>query len=247
MLKFVKRLALFVLVVFILPVLTSLAVWQADASKPLAWHQANWSSADILPDASEDKRAAIYVLSAKTGRWKGAFSVHSWIVLKEEFAQEYDRYDVVGWGMPVRQNAYPADARWYSNEPEIDFVLQGEKAASLIPVLRKAIENYPNSRRGDYVLWPGPNSNSFVAHLLNEVPEMGFSLVPNAVGRDWLSDGQWVQIDPDWSNIQVSLAGYAGFAAGRRNGIELNFLGLVAGIDFNKPGVKLPGFGLLQF
>ena len=37
----------------------------------------------------------------------------------------------------------------------------------------------------DYRIWPGPNSNSFVAHVLREVPELGTTLPPNATGRDF--------------------------------------------------------------
>src|SRR6266567_1839912 len=41
------------------------------------------------------------------------------------------------------------------------------------------------ARAGDYRIWPGPNSNSFVATILRAVPELAVSLPPNAVGRDF--------------------------------------------------------------
>ena len=56
-------------------------------------------------------------MAARTGGLKGAFSVHTWIVIKKAGAKAYERYDKVGWGMPIRRNAYPADGRWYSNVP----------------------------------------------------------------------------------------------------------------------------------
>lgn len=245
--RFFKRLILFLLLVFILPALASLLVWEADASKPRSWHQANWTSAGILPAAEHDSSAAIYILSARTGRWKGAFSVHSWIVMKRAGAKSYARYDVVGWGNPLRMNAYAPDARWYSNEPEILHSIKGQSAETLIGRLESAILNYPEAQRGDYVVWPGPNSNSFIAYLLNEVPDLGLALPSNAVGRDWLPNNKWFILDPDGKNLQVSLFGVAGFAIGVRHGVEINFLGLVAGFELTDFGIKLPGFGKIAF
>ncbi|MEI9803883.1 MAG: DUF3750 domain-containing protein [Pseudolabrys sp.] len=43
------------------------------------------------------------------------FSVHSWVVFKRANARNWTRYDVVGWGMPVRTNGWPADGRWFGN------------------------------------------------------------------------------------------------------------------------------------
>jgi hypothetical protein len=243
--RIIKKLILFLLIVFILPALASLAVWQADASKPRSWRDANWSSAKILPEATRDREAVIHVMAAKTGRWKGAFAVHSWLVMKSKGANHYDRYDVVGWGRPVRLNAYAPDARWYSNQPEILKTIKGEKAERYIPLLETAIADYPAWQRGDYKIWPGPNSNSFIAHVLNDVPELQAVLPSNAVGRDFLASGEWLRVDPNYDNIQVSLGGYAGFAIGKRHGFELNFLGLVTGFGISEPSIKLPGFGTI--
>jgi hypothetical protein len=41
----------------------------------------------------------------------------------------------------------------------------------------------------------------------------------------------------------VSLAGFAGVAIGWVEGLEVNFLGLVAGLDLRRPAIKLPGWG----
>lgn len=243
MIKAFKRTALILLAVFVFPVLVSLAVWHSDQTRPQSWNEADWSSASLLPSASPNDASVIYVLAARTGRWKGAFSVHSWIVTHRQGESGYKRYDKVGWGTPVRINAYPADARWYSNPPEIVKKITGDKADRLIPKIETAIADYPHSARGGYNIWPGPNSNSFVAHVLNEVPEFGLVLPANAVGRDYPAGGKWLRIDPDFTNIQFNLNGYMGFALGARSGIELQFLGLATGFDFTRFGIKLPGFG----
>ncbi|MGI9350839.1 MAG: DUF3750 domain-containing protein [Rhizobiaceae bacterium] len=246
MIRFFRRVVLFVVLVFILPVLVSLLVWQADEGRPANWHSANWSTANLLPPANAEDGAVIHVMAARTGRWKGAFSVHSWIVTKKKDEDRYNRYDKVGWGNPIRLNAYAADANWYSNSPKILKTYKGKEATNLIPKIEMAIADYPFAYRGGYNIWPGPNSNTFVAHVLNEVPEMQLVLPANAVGRDFPVYPQFFNLDPDWSNLQASLNGYAGFAIGKRSGIEFQFLGLVAGFDFSRPGLKLPGFGTVN-
>ena len=47
--------------------------------------------------------------------------------------------------------------------------------------------------------------------------------------------------------MQVSLGGYAGLSVGWVEGIEVNFLGLIAGIDLRRPALKLPGWGRIGF
>lgn len=187
----------------------------------------------------------MHILAARTGGLKGAFSVHSWIVVKEAGAQRYERYDKVGWGNPVRRNAYAADANWYSNPPSIVASITGERAEALIPDIQAAIDAYPYDGRGDYAIWPGPNSNTFVAHVLRSVPAIGAVLPPHAVGKDYLG-AKLVHIDPDRRDIHVSLGGLAGLSAGLRSGFELHLLGQTFGVDFLAPALKLPGIGRID-
>jgi hypothetical protein len=245
--RILARTVIVILALFIVPALASQALWQWQGGHATSWNTANWRSANMLPPALDEPEAVIYVMAARTGRWKGGFAVHSWVVTKEKGAAAYNRYDKVGWGSPIRRNSYAADANWYSNAPQIIHSVKGRQAEQLIPRIEKAIESYPYSSRGDYRIWPGPNSNTFVAHVLDEVPELGASLPSNAVGRDFPGYGRVLKVDPDHMNLQVNLMGVAGFAIGRRHGIEFNFLGLVTGVDFFDPAIKLPGFGRIGF
>jgi hypothetical protein len=164
-------------------------------------------------------------------------------VTKAAGADTYQRYDKVGWGAPVRHNAYPPDGRWYSNMPTIIGQVSGERAEKLLPRVEAAIESYPYSRPGDYRIWPGPNSNSFVAHVVAAVPELGARMPPNAAGRDYAPG--WASLTwsrPGW-DLHATLGGYLGFAVGAVSGLELHFMGLVAGVDFSEPALKIPGFG----
>ncbi len=180
---------------------------------------------------------------ARTGGMKGALALHSWIVTKDAGGLKYNRYDKLGWGQSVRHNAFAADGRWYSNPPKVVFQARGEQAKFLVPKIEAAILDYPHANPGGYRIWPGPNSNSFIGYVVNAVPELGIALPSNAVGRDFLGGGRWYQLDPDWKNLIVNWDGMAGFALGARNGFEIHFMGLVAGIDIMNPAIKIPGFG----
>jgi hypothetical protein len=238
----IKKIILVVLLCFVAPALVSLGV-RAASSQPGSWRTADWSSSGLLPAASTDREAAVYVMAARTGGLKGALAVHSWIVTKAAGAPRYTRYDKVGWGSPIRTNSYPADGRWYSNTPEVLLALHGPQAARLIPQIEAAVEAYPFSGFGDYRIWPGPNSNSFVAHVLRQVPQLELALPPEAVGRDFRPFGDFLTLSPDWRNLEISLGGYAGLAIGTLYGVELRLAGLVFGLDVMRPALKLPGFG----
>lgn len=207
-----------------------------------SWRSADWSSAGILPPKPAADEAKIYVLSARTGGMKGAFATHSWIVIKPKGQTTYDRYEVVGWGVPLRKNAYDADGKWYSNIPKINHEISGDRAAKLIPQLEQTIANYPWRNRGDYTLWPGPNSNSFVASVLRDVPALSAHTPTSAVGRDYPTDGRWFGRNKNGTYF-ATLGGYAGVAFGGGRGFEINFLGLVAGFNPSIWEIKIPAFG----
>src|SRR6185437_14388736 len=63
--------------------------------------------------------------------------------------------------------------------------LSGAEAAAAIPKIEAAINAYNYANAGDYRIWPGPNSNTFVATMLRAIPECETALPANAVGRDF--------------------------------------------------------------
>jgi len=235
------RLFIIVLIsVFILPVAGHAVIW-LSRDRPASWRDADWSASGVLPAPRRDE-AIIHVLAARTGGYKGIVSVHSWLVVKKPGADHYDRYDVVGWGRPVRHNAYPPDGRWYSNVPEVVHTVRGEQAARAIPQLEAAIGAYRWSDHGDYRIWPGPNSNTFVASMMAAVPELAGRMPPTAVGRDYPADGNWIGRAPG-GGLRMTLNGLAGITVGAVEGLEVHLFGLVAGVDFTRPALLLPGFG----
>jgi Protein of unknown function (DUF3750) len=243
---FFKRLFVFIFVIFLLPLAVYGPVswsrgWAAD------WSTADWSSAGVLPAPRDHPAATIRVYTARAGRWKGIFAVHSWIVIKRRDGPGYDRYDVVGWGRPVRKNNFAPDGRWYGNEPELVYAVNGRAAEKLIPKIEAGIAIYPYARRGDYLIWPGPNSNTFVASVMARIPEIKASLPPTALGRDYPVNGQWFGWSPSRTGIRLSFGGMAGITIGWVEGIEFNLFGLIFGVDIRHPALKLPGFGRIEF
>lgn len=231
-----------ILVLFILPLATHAAWWFAREELP-SWNGADWSSAKLLPDPYRHEGAIVRIYAARTGRWRGVFAHHSWIVVKGEGALRYTRYDKVGWGSPVRTDGWLPDGRWFGNAPQLVLSVDGEAAERLIPKIRKAVAEYPFRKWGDYRVWPGPNSNTFVAHVVAQVPELYVAMPPTALGKDFHAWPEFVGLTPSRTGVQVQLGGYVGVTVGWVEGLEMNFLGLVTGFDLRRPALKLPGWG----
>ena len=236
-----KIVILTLLVLFLLPVAARAALF-AFEERPGGWRNANWSSIGALPAANAHPEARVLVLSGRTRGWKGVVAVHSWIVFKRENAKSWTRYDVVGWGNPVRLNGWAPDGRWYGTPPTVVADVKGVQAAAMIPAIEVAVKDYRYANAGDYRIWPGPNSNSFVAAVLRAVPDMQVTMPPNAIGRDFRPHPYLGWTDSG-TGIEANLYGLLGVKLGWVEGLEVNFLGLVSGLDVREPALKLPGFG----
>jgi len=236
-----KTIVLTILALFLLP-LAARAALLAYEGGPRSWREADWSSTKSLPAPAAFPEARVLVMSGRTGGWKGVFAVHSWVVLKPENGAAWRRYDVVGWGSPVRVNNWAPDGRWYGNQPQVVADLRGTAAAAAIPKIEAAVKAYQYANDGDYRIWPGPNSNTFVAAILRAIPEAETALPSNAVGRDF-RPLPYAGLTDSRTGVEASLWGVLGVKLGWIEGVEFNLLGLVAGLDLRNPGIKLPGFG----
>jgi len=230
------------LFLFLLPLATH-AAWWASHNTAWSWRSANWSPSGILPPASSAQEAAVYVLAGRTGGWKGVFAHHTWVVTKAAGAEHYTRYDVVGWGRPVRTDHLSPDSHWYSNAPSIVASLRGPAAVDAIATIERAVAAYPFSKAGSYKVWPGPNSNTFIAYLAREVPALAVGLLPTAIGKDFTPRLVYAGLTPSRTGVQVLVRGVFGLSIGWVEGVELSFMGAVAGIDVRRPALKLPGWG----
>lgn len=243
---FVLKLCLLAFVLlYLLPLGASALLYAADGTGG-GWRTADRSSIGVLPAPSRDEGAVVRIFSAKTVRWRGIMASHSWIVFKAAGAPSYTRYDYTAWGeLPIRVNGFEPDGRWFGHTPQIVFAADGDRAAALLPKIEAAIAHYAWRNAGDYRAWPGPNSNTFVAAIMDAVPQMRATLPPTAVGKDYPYDGKWLRLTEAGTGVRLTFGGYGGLTVGWLEGIEINILGAVAGIDIRRPALKLPGFGRL--
>ena len=235
---------LVLLVVFIAPILVSAGRYYALGTGA-DWRTADRSSAGLLPPAAGSPGAVVRIFSARTVSWRGIIASHAWVVVKEEGARAYQRFDYTAWGQPIWVDRFVPDGRWFGSVPETVFAADGAAAEAMIPRIRAVVAGYRYAKLGDYRLWPGPNSNTFVAAVMDAVPEMRASLPATAIGKDFPYDGRWLGLTPSGTGVRMNLGGYLGLTLGWVEGIEVNILGAVAGLDLRRPGLKLPGLGRL--
>jgi hypothetical protein len=235
--------AAFALVVAV-PLLVSACGGRLDGD----WRAADRSSAALAPDPETTPDAVVQVYAARAFNWRGIFAVHTWIAVKPEGASQYTVHEVLGWRarwnapVVVSHRDVP-DRKWYGARPDLLRDLRGEAAAALIPRIEEAIASYPYAHR--YVLWPGPNSNTFVAHVAREVPGLGVDLPPTAIGKDYLGNGRLFGPAPSHTGYQLSLFGMLGLTLAVEEGIEINVLSLGLGVDPLDLALRLPGVGLV--
>ncbi len=212
------------------------------------WSRASHVSTGQAPDPATTPEPVIQVYAARTWGLRGSVAVHTWIASKRAGAGHYVRHEVIGWyarrgGTALVQRPGSPDAMWFSNRPDLLADLRGEDVEDVIDKVEAAVAAYPYA--GTYRTWPGPNSNTFTAFVGRRVPELGIDLPPTAVGKDYLANGSFVAPSPSGTGYQVSLWGLLGAMAALKEGFELNLLGLVVGVDFQPPALKLPGLGRL--
>ncbi|OLO09223.1 hypothetical protein BTW08_03190 [Salinicola sp. MH3R3-1] len=243
--RLLKRTLVFVLALLLFIVVLLLGPGYMLASQQVPMH-ADWQGADrsssgLAPDPGEAREAVVQVYAARTFEWRGAFGVHTWIATKAEGASRYRVYQVLSWRRPTVETGYAQpDRQWYGNPPTLLADIRGDQAARAIDGIERVVPDYPDSDR--YRIWPGPNSNTFIAWVVRQVPELSVDFPPNAIGKDYLP-GQLVARTPTDTGYQLSLGGLFGVMLAWDEGFELDLLGLTVGVDWQSPALKLPGIG----
>lgn len=214
-----------------------------DARLAQSWRSARSDSAGIAPLPAQEPKAVIQVYAARTFGWRGAFAVHTWIATKRPNADQYQTHHVIGWrsGNKVISRWEDPDRYWYGSMPDLILDLRGDRAAELIDAVEAAVASYPYPN--SYTAWPGPNSNTFIAWIGREVPQLQLEMPPHAVGKDYLGGFRLVDWTPSGTGAQVSLMGVLGMTLALDEGAELNLLGLTIGLDPQDMNLKLPGIG----
>jgi len=215
---------------------------QVDAQD---WRNASDKSAGLAPDPAMTPEAVVQVYAARTVRWRKYFGVHTWIAVKPSNAKEFTVHEVMGFrlkrtGTSLVTRTRAADGYWYGSAPELLSDIRGEGVDEIIKRIDATIKAYPYAKT--YRAWPGPNSNTFVAFVAREVPELRLDLPPTAIGKDYLGLSP-VRQTPSGTGAQLNVFGAAGVLVGWEEGVELNFLGLTFGVDPKSLSIKLPLIG----
>jgi hypothetical protein len=152
------------------------------------WRSASRDSAGIAPDPAQTPEAVVHVYGADAWGWRGWFAIHTWIAVKRAGASSYTVYDVVGWrGYHNRQvmRIYQdlPDRHWYGAKPRLLRAHQGEGVDRLIAAVDRAARDYP--WKNTYKAFPGPNSNTFVAWIALQVPDLDLDLPFSAIGSGY--------------------------------------------------------------
>ncbi len=215
--------------------------------------RANWAElsrepSGQAPDPATTPEAVVQVYAARTVGWRGLLAVHTWIAVKQSGAPAYTRYEVMGWGVSrgaaaLRVNRTGPDNHWFGSRPDLLVDLRGPDVDAVVEKVQAAVAAYPYP--DSYRTWPGPNSNTFTAFVAREVPELRLSLPPTAIGKDYLAGAAPVGLAPSGTGAQLSLLGLLGVTAAWEEGVELNVLGLVFGLDVKRPALKIPAVGRL--
>ena len=229
--------------------LLGLAHADRDSDSIGNWRLASRASVGLAPDPTVTREPVVQVYAARAVRWRGYFGVHTWIATKPADASAFTVYEVTGFavrrgGSAVRVSQRPADGRWFGSVPVLLADVRGAGVDALIAKIERAVAAYPY--HDSYRIWPGPNSNTFTAFVLRQVPALRVDLPGHAIGKDYLGLRVFAR-SPSGTGVQANLLGVFGVLGGVEEGLELNVLGLTVGIDPADLDLKLPFVGRIGF
>ena len=204
----------------------------------------------LAPGPEANQESIVQLYAARSYEWYARLvSVHTWLAFRRAGDDKYTVYEAHGFppylsGRAVRTcQKYHPDRRWHGADPTLLAEVRGQPADRAITEIQAAARRYPDR----YRLWPGPNSNSFIAELARAAPELRVDLPPTAIGKDYLVGRRILAPAPSGTGWQISILGLFGILVAREEGIEINLLGAVFGIDLSPPAFKLPIIGRLGF
>ncbi|MDJ0740168.1 MAG: DUF3750 domain-containing protein [Gammaproteobacteria bacterium] len=167
----------------------ALAVLLIACSPAADWRTASRAPAGIAPDPAETEEAVLQIYGADAWGWRGWFAIHTWIAAKRTGESAYTVYEVIGWrargGRSVLRVARDApDRYWFGERPVIIKDHRGPGVDALIDAVDRAARAYPWQR--EYRVFPGPNSNTFTAWVVAQVPALDVDLPFSAIGSGYV-------------------------------------------------------------
>jgi len=160
----------------------------AACSNGQDWRTASRESAGIAPSPAAHPGAVLQVYGARTWGWRGYFAIHTWLAAKKTGESSYTVYEVIGWRLRGGDSALRVardvpDRRWYGAEPRLLWEKRGAGVDAMIDAVNAAVKSYPWP--DVYEAFPGPNSNTFTAWVIDNVPGLGARLPRTAIGSGY--------------------------------------------------------------
>ena len=216
-----------------------------------SWMDASCASTRTAPLPAEHHGALVRVYYARAFNCLAAWACHPWIAFKERGGDRWESVQVIGWKIYggdstcVDWRTGPPDRLWYGQRPNLAGELSGDDAEAAIPRIRAAVASYRYA--GRYRVWPGPNSNTFAAHVIRDA-RLGCALPPHALGKDFKHGRGCAQLAPSRTGIQASLFGLGifGVTLSWREGVRVQLLSLEFGLTPWRGELHLPGLGTLR-
>lgn len=168
--------------------------------------------------------------------WYSRFASHSFVEYRESPSSAWRRLEIVNKDSgivheEISQAEATATTRWGN---PVHLVSQSKVDGPLVVrKMEKIAKNYDDSL---YRPWPGPNSNTFTTEIIREVNGVTGMLEHNGVGKD---HGLYFGPTTGGTGLEIQ-ATYLGVEAGLREGVQLNLLGLTAGVGIWPPSLKVP-------
>ena len=143
----------------------------------------------VAPEPQNHREPVVQVYGADVWGIRGRFAIHTWVATKNWDEPTYTIYQVIGWrlrrhGTALSVTQGQPDRPWFRSPALLLHEVKGPQGAALIEQIEQAVDSYPYA--GDYTMWPGPNSNSFIEWIALSVPELGLELPAKAIGARWM-------------------------------------------------------------
>ncbi len=175
--------------------------------------------------------------------WYSRFASHSYVDFRSDPASPWRRIEIVNKDSglllhPVTEEQVSQTHRWGN---PVHLVSQsthdGRDLAAQITAFAKTYD------ASIHKPWPGPNSNTFTDALLRNVKGLSGVLDHNGVGKD----DSW-RAGPTAGGTGLEIQSpLLGVEAGLKEGVNLNLMGLTAGVGIWPPAVKIPFIPRLPF
>jgi uncharacterized protein DUF3750 len=172
--------------------------------------------------------------------WYARFATHAWFDVRDAGSGGWTRIEISSPHSGVQVNEIApesalSDTRWRNRRVRVRGVLRGDEARDATQALLESAAAYDDE---GYRAIPGPNSNTFVAELIDAAPHLRTTLHHNAVGKDYLPP-VGVARTPSKTGVRLD-SGWLGFALGLQEGVELHLAGLQLGVGIWPPRIEIP-------